>query len=79
VKAYVPISDTRLALDVQQLGELAFLLECAVRGRVTGRSLDSWLARLAHPDDRRTAAEALRARLVDKTNEVDLGGRREAA
>lgn len=25
------------ALNAQQLGELAFLLECAVRGRVTGR------------------------------------------
>jgi hypothetical protein len=67
------------ALTAQQLGELAFLLECAVRGRVTGRSLDSWLAQLAHRNDRRTAAEALRARLVEKTNEVELGGRREAA
>ena len=67
------------ALNAQQLGELAFLLECAVRGRVTGRSLDSWLTQLAHRDDRRTAAEALRARLVEKTNEVELGGRRKAA
>jgi hypothetical protein len=67
------------ALTAQQFAELAFLLECAVRGRVTGRSLDSWLAQLAHRDDRRTAAEALRARLVEKTNEVELGGRREAA
>ncbi len=67
------------ALSTRQLGELAFLLECAVRGRVTGRSLDSWLAQLAHRDDRRTAAEALRARLVEKANEVELGGRREAA
>jgi hypothetical protein len=49
------------ALTAQQLGELAFLLECAARGRVTGRSLDSWLAQLAHRDDRRTAAEALGA------------------
>jgi hypothetical protein len=64
------------ALTAQQLGELAFLLECAVRGRVTGRSLDSWLAQLAHRDDRRSAAEALRARLVEK---VELGGGREAA
>jgi hypothetical protein len=67
------------ALNAQQLRELAFLLECAFRGRVTGRSLDSWLAQLAHRDDRRTAAEALRGRLVEKTNEVELGGRREAA
>jgi hypothetical protein len=67
------------ALNPQQLGELAFLLEYAVRGRVSGRSLDSWLVQLAHRDDRRTAAEALRARLVEKTNEVELGGRREAA
>ena len=67
------------ALTAQQLGELAFPLECAVRGRVTGRSLDPWLAQLAHRDDRRSAAEALRARLVEKTNEVELGGRRGAA
>ena len=66
-------------LTPPQLGELAFLLECAVRGRVSGRSLDAWLAQLAERDDRRAAAEALRARLVDKTNEVELGGRREAA
>jgi hypothetical protein len=38
------------ALNAQQLRELAFLLECAVRGRVTERSLDSWLAQLAHRD-----------------------------
>jgi hypothetical protein len=65
-------------LTAQQLGELAFLLECAVRARVTGRSLEAWLAQLAHRDDRRTAAEALRARLVEKTNEVELaaGARR---
>jgi hypothetical protein len=67
------------ALNAQQLRELAFLLECAVRGRVTGRSLHSWLAQLAQRDDRRTAAEALRARLVEKTNGVELGGRRKAA
>jgi hypothetical protein len=30
----------------------------------------------AHRHYRRTAAEALRARLVEKTNEVELGGRR---
>jgi hypothetical protein len=56
-----------------------FLLECAVRGKVTKRSLDSWLAQLSERDDRRAAAEALRARLVEKVNEVQLGGRREAA
>lgn len=67
------------ALNEQQLGEVAFALECAARGRVTGRSLDSWLAQLAHRDDGRTAAEALLTRLVERTNEVELGGRREAA
>ncbi len=78
--AAVVSGESRLeALNAQQLGELAFLLECAVRGRVAGRSLDSWLGQLAHRDDRRTAAGALRARLVEKTNEVELGGRREAA
>jgi Rad52/22 family double-strand break repair protein len=78
--ATVVCSESALeALNAQQLGELAFLVECAVRGRVSGRSLDSWLAQLAHRDDRRTAAEALRARLVEKTNEVELDGRREAA
>jgi hypothetical protein len=67
----------RLTLD--QLGELAFLLECALRGRVGGRSLEAWLAQLAEREDRRAAAEALRGRLVEKVNEVELGGRREAA
>jgi hypothetical protein len=67
------------ALTPEQLRELAFLLECAVRGRVTRRSLDSWLEQVAERDDRHAAAEALRARLVEKVNEVELGGRREAA
>jgi hypothetical protein len=67
------------ALSPQQMGELGFLLECAVRGKVSRSSLDSWVAQLAEKDDRHTAAEALRARLVEKTNEVELGGRREAA
>jgi hypothetical protein len=67
------------ALTSQQLGELSLLLEYAVRGRVTRRSLEAWLAQLAERDDRGGAAEALRARLVEKTNEVELGGRREAA
>jgi hypothetical protein len=66
-------------LTHEQLGELAFLLECAVRGKVTKRSLEAWLAQLAEAGDRRAAVEALRARLVEKTNEVELGGRREAA
>jgi hypothetical protein len=71
--------DALQRLTQDQLGELAFLLECAVRGKVTGRSLDSWLTQLAEGDDRRGAAETLRARLVEKTNEVELLGRREAA
>jgi hypothetical protein len=49
------------ALTAQQLRELTFLLDCAVRGRVAKRSLDSWLAQLAGRDDRHSAAEALRA------------------
>jgi hypothetical protein len=65
-------------LTQDQLGELAFLLECALRGNVTGRSLEAWLSQLAEGDDRRGAAETLRARLVEKTNEVELLGRREA-
>ncbi|MCA1701456.1 MAG: hypothetical protein LC790_22185, partial [Actinobacteria bacterium] len=59
------------ALRPEQMGEVAFMLECAVRGKVCGRSLESWLARLAESDDRPGAAEALRARLVEKANEVE--------
>jgi hypothetical protein len=66
-------------LTQDQLGELAFLLECAARGKVTGRSLETWLEQLAEGDDRRSAAETLRSRLVEKTHEVELLGRREAA
>jgi hypothetical protein len=66
-------------LTQDQLGELGFLLECAARGKVTTRSLEAWLAQLADPGDRRAVAKSLRARLVEKTNEVELGGRREAA
>ena len=66
-------------LTPDQLGELGFLLECAVRGKVAGSSLEAWLAQLAHRDDRQAAAEALRARLMEKAEEVELLGRREAA
>ena len=66
-------------LTPQQLGELAFLLECAVRGKVTGRSLEAWLAQLAQRDDRPAALQALRGRLIEKVNEVEMGDRREAA
>jgi hypothetical protein len=66
-------------LTHEQLGEVVFLLECAVRGKVTSRSLEAWLAQLAGAGDRGAASESLRARLVEKTNEVELGGRREAA
>jgi hypothetical protein len=44
-------------LRAQQLGELAFLLGCAVRGEVTKPSLESWLAQLAERDDRHSSAE----------------------
>jgi len=43
------------------------------------RSLESWLAQLAELNDRRATAEALRVRLVEKVDEVTLGGRHEAA
>ena len=43
------------------------------------RSVESWLAQLAELNDRRATAEALRVRLVEKVDEVTLGGRREAA
>lgn len=66
-------------LTPEQLGELGFLLECAVRDNVTRRSLEAWLAQLAKRDDQCRAADALRARLVKKVNEVELIGRREAA
>lgn len=65
-------------LHPEQRSELEFLLECGVRGRVTKRTLEGWLAKLAG-EDRQAAAGALRARLVEKVNEVELGGRREAA
>jgi hypothetical protein len=63
------------ALRAEQLREVAFMVECAVRGKVSARSLQSWLTRLGEGDDRPAAAEALRARLVEKANEVELPGR----
>jgi hypothetical protein len=66
-------------LTREQLAELGFLVECAVRGKVTQRSFNAWVAELAEQEDRRAAAEALRRRLVEKANEVELIGRREAA
>jgi hypothetical protein len=66
-------------LTHRQVGDVAFLLECAVCGKVTPRTLDGWLAQLAERDDRPAAAAALRGRLVEKANEVELLGRREAA
>ena len=66
-------------LTPQQVSELRLLFECAVRGKVARRSLESWLVQLADRDDRPPAAAALRARLVEKANDVELLGRREAA
>ena len=66
-------------LTPEQLGQVAFLIECAVRGKVSGRSLESWLTKLVGVEDRRAAAKALRERLVEKVDEVELVGRREAA
>jgi hypothetical protein len=67
------------ALIALQLSELAFLPECAVRGKVARRSLGSWLAQLPERDDPHSAAEALRARLVEKVKDVALGERPEPA
>jgi hypothetical protein len=44
---------------------------------VTKRSLEAWLMQLAQRDDRRAAAESPRERIV-QTNEMELGGTREA-
>jgi hypothetical protein len=66
-------------LTHRQVGDVAFLLECAVSGKVAPRTLDGWLAQLAERDDRPAAAAALRGRLIEKANEVELLGRREAA
>ena len=63
----------------EQLAELAFLLECALRGTVSRRSLDGRPAQLGEREGRRAAAEALRARLVEKDERGELGGSREAA
>jgi hypothetical protein len=55
-------------LTPHQQGQVAFLLECAVRGKVAPRTLEGLLAQLAERDDRRAAAAALRGRLVEKAN-----------
>jgi hypothetical protein len=56
------------------LREVGVFLECAVRGKVTPRTLDGWLAQLAERDDRPAAAAALRGRLIEKANVVELLG-----
>ncbi|MDQ3646984.1 MAG: hypothetical protein M3433_00070 [Actinomycetota bacterium] len=66
-------------LTPEQAAEVAFLVECGVRGKVSGRTLEGWLTKLAGVEDRRAAAEALRGRLIEKVDEVELVGRREAA
>jgi hypothetical protein len=66
-------------LTPEQAGRVGLLLEYAVRGKVSARSLESWLAQVAEGGDRRDAVRALRARLVEKANEVELLGRHEAA
>jgi hypothetical protein len=45
---------------------------------VTKRSLEAWLMQLAQRDDRRAAAESPREADRAKTNEMELGGTREA-
>ena len=66
-------------LTPDQAGQVCLLLEWAVRGRVGGRSLESWLAQVVEGRERRAALEALQGRLAEKVKEVELGGRREAA
>jgi hypothetical protein len=66
-------------LSHRQVKRLSWLLECAVRGRVSQRSLAGAVTRLAKSDEREQAAEELERWLVGKADEVGLLGRREAA
>jgi hypothetical protein len=43
------------------------------------RSLEGWLAQLAAGEDARAAVDALRARLTENVDQVELVGRRDAA
>jgi hypothetical protein len=65
-------------LSSQQVGELGFLLECAARGGISQRSLQTSLTRLAKRQDRVRAAGELRARIVARSNRARAGGRRAA-
>lgn len=58
---------------------VAWLLECAVRGRVSQRTLQGALTRLAKRGEREAAAAELEAWLRHKADEAGLMGRREAA
>jgi Rad52/22 family double-strand break repair protein len=66
-------------LDDRQVGELAMLLEFAVRGRVGQRTLAGAIARLSRRDDPREAARALCTWFVERASERELLGRRRAA
>jgi hypothetical protein len=66
-------------LSHREVKRLAWLLECAVRGRISQRTLAGTITRLAKRDERDRAAEELDRWLVQKTDEVGLLGRREAA
>jgi hypothetical protein len=62
-----------------QVKRLSWLLECAIRGRVSQRSLAGTITRLSKRDQRDQAAEELERWLAQKADEVGLLGRREAA
>jgi hypothetical protein len=67
-------------LTRQQVKRVTWLLECAKRGRVTQRSLQGALTRLAKRNVAdETKATALETWLTEKADEVGLLGRREAA
>jgi hypothetical protein len=67
-------------LSHEQVRDLARLLECAVRGRVSQRALVGCVTRLERKGEEREAAvKALREYLQDKASDVELLGRRKAA
>ncbi len=67
-------------LSFRQVKQVAWLLECGARGKVSQRTLQGALTRLIkREEDEATKAEALRRWLTEKADEVGLLGRREAA
>jgi hypothetical protein len=66
-------------LTHRQVNRLSWLLECAIRGRVSQRTLAGAITRLSKRDGRDQAAQELEKWLAEKADEVGLLGRREAA